>query len=149
MPRVGLVQGGLIVLSRDLGSRCTVSAVALTLCVLGWLMLAAGPASAALSHSYLSQLTGFGDPTAVAFDASGDVYVVDTADKTVDRFSSSGTPPVFSPLAFSASGEYIVGAKLTGTPTGAGGTLVSFEGRWCRGQRGFDGRRRGRRVCCG
>jgi hypothetical protein len=127
MPRVGLVQRGIIVLSRDLGSRCTISAVALTLCVVGWLVFASGPASAAVGHDYLTQIPGFESPTALAFDAAGDVYVVDSGAKTVDRFSSSGTPPVFSPLAFSASGEYIVGAKLTGTPTGTGGTLVSFE----------------------
>jgi hypothetical protein len=76
-------------------------------------VLSAAPASAEIAHGYLSQLTGFGEPTAVAFDGAGDVYVVDTAAKTVDRFSSAGVP-----LAFSASESYVEGSKLKGTPSG-------------------------------
>ncbi|MGC1784856.1 MAG: hypothetical protein WA708_20240 [Acidobacteriaceae bacterium] len=86
------------------------------------LTLAGAPAQAAVTHKYISQLTGFSDPTAVAFDAAGDAYVVDTAAKTVDRFSPAGIP-----LSFSASESYVEGSKLTGTPTGVGGSLVSFE----------------------
>ncbi len=91
------------------------------LMVLAVLVLPGAPAQAAITHRYLSQLTGFASPAAVAFDAAGDVYVVDTAARTVDRFSSAGAP-----LAFSASGGYIEGSKLMGTPTGPGGSLVSF-----------------------
>src|SRR5665213_2006080 len=86
------------------------------LSVLGCLVFASGPASAAVTHTYLSQLTGVGDPTAVAVDAAGDVYVVDSSAGTVDRFSSTGVP-----LAFSASESYVEGAKLTGTPSGSFG----------------------------
>ncbi len=74
------------------------------------LVLASVPASAAVTHKYLSQLTGFSNPTAVAFDAVGDVYIVDTQAKTVDRFNSAGTP-----LPFSVSGS----SKLVGTPSGS------------------------------
>ncbi|HEY5193876.1 MAG TPA: hypothetical protein VIJ39_08420 [Solirubrobacteraceae bacterium] len=102
--------------------RVTLSIVVCLCVVVGGLTLASVSALAANTHEYLSQLTGFENPTAVAFDASGDVYVVDNGAKTVDRFSSTGAP-----LAFSASGSYIEGSKLTGDPTGAGGSLVSFE----------------------
>jgi hypothetical protein len=77
------------------------------------LVLAGGAASAAVTHKYLSQLTGFENPTAIAVDSAGEVYVVDTVARTVDRFSSTGVP-----LAFSASGSYIEGSKLTGIPSG-------------------------------
>ena len=88
--------------------------------------IAATPASATLTHEYLSQLTGVGNPTAVAFDGSagstkGDVYVADATARTVDRFTPAGASAVFS-----ASGGYIEGSKLTGTPTGAGGAVVPF-----------------------
>ncbi|HZL49109.1 MAG TPA: NHL repeat-containing protein, partial [Solirubrobacteraceae bacterium] len=86
------------------------------LSVLGFLVFAGVPASAAVTHTYLSQLTGFGEPTAVAVDAAGDVYVVDSSAGTVDRFSSAGAP-----LAFSASESYVEGSKLTGTPGGSFG----------------------------
>jgi len=87
------------------------------LCVLAGGLLSWGTsAQAAVSHKYLSQLTGFENPTAVAVDAAGEAYVVDTAAKTVDRFSSAGAP-----LAFSASESYVEGSKLTGTPSGAFG----------------------------
>jgi hypothetical protein len=91
----------------------------------GAILLAASPASATLTHKYLSQLTGVSDPTGVAFDGSagstkGDVYVANYT-TTVDRFTSAGAPAVFS-----ASGGYIEGSKLTGTPTGAGGAVVPF-----------------------
>jgi hypothetical protein len=87
--------------------------VALACCALVWLVIA-GMASAAVTHKYLSQLTGFGNPTALAVDSTGDVYVVDTAARTVDRFSSAGAP-----FAFSAPEPYIEGSKLTGIPSGA------------------------------
>src|SRR5580693_9649782 len=73
------------------------------------LALWSAPAQAEISHKYLSQLTGFGEPTAIAFDAAGDVYVVDKLDGTVDRFSAAGAP-----LPFSAREPYINGSKLTG-----------------------------------
>ena len=78
--------------------------------LVGVLALATVPASAAVTHKYLSQLPGFRNPTAVAFDAAGDVYIVDTQAKTVDRFNSAGTP-----LPFSVSGS----SKLAGTPSGS------------------------------
>ena len=82
-----------------------------SLCVMvGALAPGSVPASAAVTHKYLSQLPGFRNPTAVAFDAAGDVYIVDTQAKTVDRFNSAGTP-----LPFSVSGS----SKLAGTPSGS------------------------------
>jgi DNA-binding beta-propeller fold protein YncE len=106
-----------MVMSRATGSRRSVSAAILALSVLGWLVLFGGQASAAVTHRYLSQLSGFGNPTAVAFDAAGDVYVVDTADLTVDRFSPAGEP-----LTFSMPESYVAGSKLTGTPSSSFGT---------------------------
>ena len=87
-------------------------------------VLAAGapaPAQAFITHDYLSQLTGFTDPVAMAVDSSSDVYVVDEGTRVVDRFGPSGVP-----LAFSASESYVEGNKLKGTPTGAGGAVVAF-----------------------
>jgi DNA-binding beta-propeller fold protein YncE len=93
-------------------------------CATAGLALSCVPAQAEVTHKYLSQLTGFEYPAAIAFDASGDVYVADAFARTVDRFSPAGTP-----LAFSASEPYIKKSKLTGIPTGPGGSLVLRFGR--------------------
>jgi hypothetical protein len=78
------------------------------------LLIGATTAQAAVTHNYLSQITGVRVASAVAFDEAGDVYVGDSAlPVTVDRFTSAGAP-----LPFSASEPYVEGAKLTGTPSG-------------------------------
>ncbi|HXP99167.1 MAG TPA: hypothetical protein VN845_03770 [Solirubrobacteraceae bacterium] len=90
--------------------------------LLGALLFSSAPALAVVRHEYLSQLTGFQDPVALTVDSSSDLYVVDAGSKTVDRFDSS-----YAPLPFSASEAYVEGSKLTGTPTGPGGSVVPFE----------------------
>ncbi len=101
--------------------RVTLTAL-VSLCVLaGGLSFAATPGQAFITHDYLSQLTGFTNPVAIAVDSSSDVYVVDEGTGLVNRFGSSGAP-----LPFSASEPYVEGAKLKGTPTGAGGAVVAF-----------------------
>ncbi len=53
-------------------------------------------------------------PQSLAVDASsGDVYVLDSASETIDKFDAAGNP-----VAFTATGSYISGNQLTGTPTG-------------------------------
>jgi DNA-binding beta-propeller fold protein YncE len=95
-------------------TQLSVETVLAMLCALGAaLAFASAPASAGVAHQYLSQLTGFENPTGVAVDSNGDVYVADRGSNIVYRFSSSGTP-----LDFSASEPYIEGSKLTGTPSG-------------------------------
>ncbi len=88
----------------------------------GALLLSSAPAFALVKHEYLSQLTGFQDPVAMAMDSNSELYVADAGSKTIDRFNAADTP-----LPFSASEPYIEGSKLTGTPTGAGGTMIPFE----------------------
>jgi hypothetical protein len=78
--------------------------------------LSSSPASAFLSHPYLSQLTGFGEATALTVGPAGELYVADSrlgSPVVIARFSSSGTP-----LSFSASESYVSGSRLTGTPSG-------------------------------
>ncbi len=85
-----------------------------TLCAIaGLLALSSTPSLAVLTHPYVSQLTGFGNPTAVTVGPAGDLYVADSGSHAVDRFSSSATP-----LSFSASESYVEGSRLTGTPSG-------------------------------
>ena len=94
-----------------------------SLCVLaGGLSFSVAPGWAFIAHQYLSQLTGFRGPAAVAVDSSSDVYVADEGARVVDRVGPSGAP-----LLFSASEPYVEGAKLKGTPTGAGGVAVPFS----------------------
>ncbi len=94
--------------------------VLVALCVVaGVLALSGASAMAVVSHQYLSQLTGFGDPTALTVGPAGDLYVADGGDRVVDRFSSAGVP-----LDFSAVEPYVEGARLTGTPAGAFGEPV-------------------------
>jgi hypothetical protein len=97
-----------------------------TLCALtGVLTLGSAQALAIVSHEYLSQLTGFNFAASVAVDSNSDVYVaennVENIPGTVDRFSASGQP-----MPFTASESYVQGSKLTGTPTGPGGSVVPF-----------------------
>jgi hypothetical protein len=106
-----------------------------TLSVLGGgLVFSSTPALAVFDSPYLSQLTGFGEPTGVAIDSSGDVYVADDG-RGIEKFNSSGAP-----TAFSGSASYINGPLLTGTPSGsfareqgvavdASGNLYVVEGR--------------------
>ena len=105
-----------------MGSRRLAVTGLTTLCVLaGALLFSSASALALISHEYLSQLTGFQNPVALAIDSHSDLYVVDGSGKMVSRFNSS-----HAPLAFSASEAYIEGNKLTGTPTGPGGAVVPF-----------------------
>jgi hypothetical protein len=97
-----------------------------TLCAItGVLTLGSTHAFAILSHKYLSQLTGFHFPGSVAVDSNSDVYVAENNAEnipgTVDRFSASDQP-----MPFTASEPYVQGSKLTGTPTGPGGSVVPF-----------------------
>ena len=74
-----------------------------------------GPASATapVLLSEFPSLDGLEGPQAMAVDqASGDVYVIDTATKTVDKFDAQGNP-----VAFTATGSYISANRLSGTPT--------------------------------
>jgi DNA-binding beta-propeller fold protein YncE len=89
-------------------------ALAMLLTAVGALLACCAPALALTTHPYLSQLTSFGEPTAVAVASTGDVYVADAGDRVVDRFSSAGVP-----LGFTASESYVEGSRLTGTPSGA------------------------------
>jgi DNA-binding beta-propeller fold protein YncE len=87
-----------------------------TLSILGGgLLYSSTPALAAFQFPYLSQLTGSGgqQPSGVAIDSSGDVYVVADFGGGVEKFSASGVP-----TAFSGSAPYINGPLLTGTPSG-------------------------------
>jgi DNA-binding beta-propeller fold protein YncE len=77
------------------------------------LALSSAPALALSQHPYLSQLTGFGNPTAVTVGTAGDLYVADSASHVVDRFDATGTP-----ASFTASESYVEGSRLTGTPSG-------------------------------
>jgi DNA-binding beta-propeller fold protein YncE len=82
--------------------------------LMGALLFSSAPASALVKHEYLSQITGFQEPKAVAIGPNSEVYVADTGSKKIDRFDSAGVP-----LPFSASNTYIQGAALTGTPSGS------------------------------
>jgi DNA-binding beta-propeller fold protein YncE len=77
--------------------------------MLGW----SASASAQLTHPYVSQLTGFANPTALATGVAGDLFVADTGNLEVDRFNSSGLP-----VSFTAVESYVSGSHLTGTPAG-------------------------------
>ena len=99
MPRVGLVQGGLIVLSRALVSRRYVPVVGLLLCVaFGGLMFSSAPALAVRAHIFSSAFgsegTGngqFKEPSGVAVNNSTHgIYVVDKGNNRVERFGSTG-----------------------------------------------------------
>lgn len=92
------------------------ASIAVVVCVACWLVVCCANASAVVTHTYLSQLTGFGNARGVAFDAAGDVYVADAEAKTIERFTAAGVP-----LSFSASAPYVTGAKLTGTGSGSFG----------------------------
>jgi hypothetical protein len=81
----------------------------LTAGLLGW----GAPAQGAITHTYLSQLSGFGNATALAFGPDGELYVADKGDGSIDKFSASGAP-----LSFSAKEPYVEGSRLTGTPNG-------------------------------
>jgi DNA-binding beta-propeller fold protein YncE len=90
------------------------SLILATLCaIVGGLALSCAPSLAALTHPYVSQLTGFGDPTAVTVGPGGDLYVADSGSRAVDRYDSSAAP-----LSFSAAEPYVEGSRLTGTPSG-------------------------------
>jgi hypothetical protein len=70
--------------------------------LLAALAIFAPSAQAEVAHRYLSQITGvpagpgvsfagpFANPRALALDAAGDVYVIDSAQGVVDEFSASG-----------------------------------------------------------
>lgn len=77
------------------------------------LALSSAPALALFQHPYLSQLTGFGNPTAVTVGTAGDVYIADSASQVVDRFDATGKP-----ASFTASEPYVEGSRLTGTSSG-------------------------------
>jgi hypothetical protein len=93
--------------------RLTLTGIAMLSILGGGLLYSSTPALAAFQFPYLSQLTGFGQPTGVATDSSGNVYVADDG-RGVEKFNSSGAP-----TAFSGSASYINGPLLTGTPSGS------------------------------
>lgn len=96
------------------GRSLMLSAATTLAAALSAVAIATASASAADTHDYLSQLTGFANPRSLAFDATGNLYVADSNNNTVDRLNTSGAP-----LDFAASEPYIEGSKLTGTPAGA------------------------------
>ena len=77
-------------------SRLAIACTAALACALALLLLASAPAQAAGTYEYVSQFSGSGtpagsfEPSAVAVNGSGDVYVADPANKVVDKFSGSG-----------------------------------------------------------
>jgi hypothetical protein len=77
-------------------------------------------AQAAITHRYLSRLTGFGQVFSVALGGAGEVYVAGenpgTHEREVTRFSSGGVPLPFTCGAECSS--YVQGDKLMGTPAG-------------------------------
>jgi hypothetical protein len=83
--------------------------------IVGVLALSGAPAYAATPVA-LSSFPGSDEliaPQAVAVDrVTGDVYVLNLRPEGVDRFDSAGRP-----LAFSASGSYVSGNELLGTPS--------------------------------
>jgi hypothetical protein len=97
--------------------------------VLAWLMVAAlivllwqcACADGAVVHQYLSRLSGFATPDGLAVDSNSNVYIADREQKVVWRYGVGGVPEPFT-----ASAPYVEGAKLIGTPTGPGGSLVLF-----------------------
>jgi hypothetical protein len=95
-------------------ARRLVFSTLVSLCaVVGGLVSSAVPARALVIKPYLSQLTGFGSPDALTVDSSSEVYVVNGKYRTVERFDAADAP-----LAFSASGSYVEGSTLKGTPSG-------------------------------
>lgn len=90
--------------------RCTVAGLA-TLAAVGGMMLTSGVAVAARGLGYQSRFTVAGTAMAVAVDGSSNVFVATT--NSVERFSPAGVP-----VAFSAGGSYVEGAKLTGDENG-------------------------------
>jgi hypothetical protein len=69
----------------------------LTLIVTGLLALSAAPASAALLHPYESQITEaggspIGEPSGLAVDSAGSLYIADSSNQALDKFNSSGAP---------------------------------------------------------
>jgi hypothetical protein len=94
------------------GVRRIVVMGALVACGMGVLWFGAGRAlGAPVALSSFS--AGLVEPQGVGVDrVTGDVYVVDVGAQTVDRFDAAGRP-----VAFSASGSYISGNRLFGTPS--------------------------------
>ena len=89
----------------------------------------ASTASAAVTHRFNKELTGFSLPSSLTVGAGGDLYVGDAGARVLDRLSSSGTAADFTCAA--ACSAYVSeagkGDQITGTPTGAGGSLVAFS----------------------
>ena len=83
--------------------------------------------TAAITHKYLYQITGFtpGVETAFAFDAAEDVYVTDENARVVERFAPGGAASPFE-CGTTQCEEYLKGNEILGTPTGAGGALAPF-----------------------
>jgi hypothetical protein len=101
---------------RRLVSTGRLLAVGLLVCVLGAsLLLGVGRASAAglVPLSLFPDADALEGPQGVAADqATGDVYVIDLGERSVEKFDSAGRP-----VAFSASQSYIDANQLTGTPS--------------------------------
>ncbi len=113
----------------------------LRLSVIAWLCVAsvcvawgAASAGASTTHLLIGSFMGegtpagsFGDPNGIAVDEStGDVYVVDIANRVVDRFDASGNAVDFASLGSSAlsgaatpAGSFAFpGGEIYGTPDG-------------------------------
>ncbi len=106
MPHLlGLVQGGLIVLSRTLVSRRHVSGLVAVLCaVTGVCAFSSAAAQAELVHPFVSSFGSFAGVRGVAVNqSSGDVYVLDGGAGSVSKFDATGHA-----LNFSSTGTNVV-----------------------------------------
>ncbi len=82
--------------------------------VFGLCLVVCGVASATLVHPFVASFGAFGNPQALAVDrASGDVYVLDVATETVQRFDASGSPADFSALGSNTLDGVAGGADAT------------------------------------
>src|SRR3984957_5308995 len=105
-PRVGLVQGGLIVLSRAVASRRRLRVLlAVVFLAGGVLMLSAGVAQAKLVRPYTGESFGpeglgagtFSSVKSITVDQStGDVYVFSQGAEAIFKFDAAGEPADFS-----------------------------------------------------
>jgi hypothetical protein len=83
----------------------------------------AATAGAAVTHPFLRSFGPFSDIQGLAVDqTSGDLYVLDVGSSTISRFNPEGDP-----VPFVATGSYISGNELTGTPGGAFGFAGEAE----------------------
>jgi hypothetical protein len=112
MRRVPSVQSRMSLCGLSVAALCGLALIGALACTLTLAAGAVAMPSAPVAEFPTSD--AFGEPQSLAVDAaSGDVYVIDSASETIDKFDAHGNP-----VAFTAVGSYINGNDLTGTPTG-------------------------------